>query len=46
MISHLNEIQKIQFIIFSSFHKYIFYEICKSKNDKYKKLRILKYIKL
>jgi len=45
MISHLNKILKIQFIIFSYFHKYIFYEICKSKNCKYIELRILKYTK-
>ena len=30
----------------SYYHKYIFYIIGKSKNDEYKKLRILKYTKL
>lgn len=46
MISHLNEILQIQFLIFSYFHKYIFYEIRKSKNCKYIELGILKYTKL
>ena len=35
MISHLYEKTKMLLIIFLYFHKYIFYEICKSKNDKY-----------
>lgn len=37
---------KFQKYNLSNYHKYIFYIIGKSKNDKYEKLRILKYTKI